>query len=37
MTLERDRRWGEALQYYEQAVKHHPNRRELEERVNNAF
>jgi carboxyl-terminal processing protease len=33
MTLERDRRWGEALQYYEQAVKHHPNRRELEERL----
>jgi len=33
LTLERDRRWGEALQYYEQAVKHHPNRRELEERL----
>jgi carboxyl-terminal processing protease len=33
LALERDRRWGEALQYYEQAVKHHPNRRELEERL----
>jgi carboxyl-terminal processing protease len=33
LILERDRRWGEALQYYEEAVKHHPNRRELEERL----
>lgn len=33
LTLERDRRWGEALQYYEQAVKSYPNRRELEERL----
>src|SRR5688572_11495081 len=33
LKLERDRRWGEALQYYEQAVKSHPNRRELEERL----
>jgi carboxyl-terminal processing protease len=33
LQLERDRRWGEALQYYEQAVKSHPNRRELEERL----
>jgi carboxyl-terminal processing protease len=33
LKLERDRRWGEALQYYEHAVKSHPNRRELEERL----
>jgi len=33
LKLERDRRWGEALQYYESAVKSHPNRRELEERL----
>src|SRR5687767_9055093 len=33
LKLERDRRWGEALQYYEQAVKDHPNRRDLEERL----
>src|SRR4051812_23754215 len=32
-TRDRARRWGEALQYYEQAVKSHPNRRELEERL----
>jgi len=33
LKLEQDRRWGEALQYYEKAVKDHPNRRELEERL----
>ena len=33
LKLERDSRWGEALHYYEKAVKDHPNRRELEERL----
>jgi carboxyl-terminal processing protease len=33
LQLERDRRWGEALQYYEQAVKNHPDRPDLEERL----
>ncbi len=33
LTLEQDRRWGEALQYYEHALKEHPERPELEQRL----
>jgi carboxyl-terminal processing protease len=33
LKLERDRRWGEALQHYEQAIKQYPERRELEDRL----
>lgn len=31
--LERERRWGDALAYYEAAIKHHPNRAELRRRL----
>ncbi len=31
--LERERRWGDALAYYEDAIKHHPNRAELRRRL----
>lgn len=33
LKLERDRRWGEALQYYEQAVREYPEVRDLEQRL----
>jgi carboxyl-terminal processing protease len=31
--LERERRWGDALAYYEDAIKNHPNRDELRRRL----
>ena len=31
--LERERRWGDALAYYEDAIKNHPNRDELRQRL----
>src|SRR5689334_12859992 len=31
--LERDRKWAEALSYYEDALRQHPQRNELQERV----
>ena len=31
--LERERRWGDALTYYEDAIKNHPNRDELRQRL----
>ncbi len=33
-ALERDRRWGEALTHYENALRNHPDRRELQHRLN---
>ncbi len=32
-ALEQDRRWGDALTYYEDAVRKHPERRELQQRI----
>jgi len=31
--LERERRWSDALAYYEEAIKNHPNRNELRQRL----